>query len=78
MPPISKLWTNEEGLMTIRAWVSPNDLIEINKSLSYEELMEKMENYNMDPDRPICINIEDLYGVFNRLMSANKPTMYTN
>ena len=75
MAPVSKLWTEEEDLMTIRAWVSPNDLIEINNSLSYEELMEKMENYKMDLDRPICMNIEDLYGAFNRLMSTNKPTM---
>ena len=64
--------------MTIRAWVSPNDLIEINNSLSSEELMEKIENYKMDPDRPICIYIEDLYGAFNRLMSVNIPTVYTN
>ena len=64
--------------MTIKAWVSPNDLIEINNSLSYEKLMEKIENYKMDPDHPICMNIEYLYGVFNRLMSANKPTVYTN
>ena len=78
MPPVSKLWTEEECLMTIRAWVSPNDLIEINNNLSYKELTEKMENYQMDLDRPICINIEDLYGVFSRLMSANIPTVYTN
>ena len=56
----------------------PNDLIEINNNLSYEEHMEKMKNYQMDHDRPICINIEDLYGAFNRLMSANIPTVYTN
>ncbi|KAH9686018.1 hypothetical protein KPL70_014192 [Citrus sinensis] len=78
MSLVSKLWTEQEGVMTIRAWVSPNDLIEINNNLSYEELIEKMENYHMDPDRPICINIEDLYGAFNRLMSANIPTVYTN
>ena len=40
--------------------------------------MEKMENYKIDPDRPICMDIEDLYGAFNRLMFANKPTVYTN
>ena len=78
MPPVSKLWIEEECLMIIRAWVSLNDLIEINNSLSYKELTEKMENYKMNPDRPICMNIEYLYGAFNLLMSANKPTVYTN
>ena len=78
MPPVSKLWTEEESLMTIRAWVSPNDLIEINNNLSYEELMEKMENYQMNPDCPICINIEDLYRAFNSLMSVNIPIKYMN
>ena len=75
MPPVNKLWTEEEDVMTIRAWVSANDLIEINNSLSYEELIEKIENYKMDPNHPICMNIEDLYGAFNCLMSTNKPTM---
>ena len=32
----------------------------------------------MELDNHICINIEDLYGAFNRLMSANKPIVYTN
>ena len=32
----------------------------------------------MDHDCLMCINIEDLYGAFNLLMSANIPTVYTN
>ena len=78
MPPVSNLWTEEEGLRTIKAWVSPNDLIEINNSLSFVELNEKMENYKMDPDRSICMNIKDLYEAFNHLMYANKSTVYMN
>lgn len=41
MPLVSKLWTEEVGLMTIRAHVLPNHLIEINNSILYEELMDK-------------------------------------
>ena len=65
MPPVKKLWTNEERLMTNRAWVSPMDLIEINNDLSYKEFMKKMENYKMNPNRSICLNKEGKYGVLS-------------
>ena len=51
--------------MTYRASVSPINLIQINDSLSYEELQKKIENYKMDPDRSMCINIEDINEVFS-------------
>ena len=78
MPPVKKLWTNEERLMTNRAWVSPMDLIEINNELSYKKFMKKMENYRMNPNRSICLNKEDKYGVFIRLMYGKVDTKYTN
>ena len=53
MPPVRKLWIEEEGLMTIRAWVSPMDLIETNDDLSHEEVVKKMKNYKMGPDRTV-------------------------
>ena len=77
MPLVGKLWTEKEGLMTIRDWVSPMDLIETNNNLSHEDLVKKMENYKMDTDRSICMNIEDIYAVFIYLMCGNTNTKYT-
>ena len=64
--------------MTIRDWVSPMDLIETNNNLSHEDLVKKMENYNMDSDCSICMNIEDIYGVFIRLICGKANTKYTD
>ena len=54
------------------------DLIETNNNLSHEELVKKMENYKMDHDRPICMNIEDIYGIFICLIYGKVYTKYTN
>lgn len=64
MPLVIKLWTKEDELITYRAWVSPIDLIQINNNLSYKELMKKMENYKMDSNRSMSINMEDINEVF--------------
>ena len=78
MPPVRKLWIEKERLMTIRAWVSLMDLIETNNNLSHEELVKKMENYKMDHNRFICMNIEDIYGIFIHLMYKKMYIKYTN
>ncbi|KAH9723199.1 cysteine-rich receptor-like protein kinase 10 [Citrus sinensis] len=70
MPPVRKLWTEEEGLMTIRAWVSPMDLIETNDDLSHEEVVKKMKNYKMSPDRTIMQ--DDLMCKFRKYETAQE------
>lgn len=72
-----KLWTQEDRLITYRAWVSPIDLLHINDNLSYKELMKKMENHKMDPNRSICTNIEDINEVFSWIKSMEKQTLST-
>ena len=59
MPLVRKLWTEEEGLMTIRAWVSPMDPIETNDDLSHEEAMKKMKNFPkiMNPWSWACLMV---------------------
>ena len=78
MPPVRKLWTEEEGLMTIRAWVSPMDPIETNDDLSHEELVKRMKNYKVDPNRFMCMNVENIDGVFMHLMCGKANTKYTD
>lgn len=64
--------------MTYRAWVSPIDLIKINDNLSYKELMKKMKNHKMDPDRSMCINIEDICYVFSLLKYGKADKKYAD
>ena len=78
MPLVRKLRTKEDGLMTYRAWVSHIDLVKVNDDLSYEELMKKIENYKMDPDRYMCINIEDVDDVFSWLKYGKADTKYAD
>ena len=37
-----------------------------------------MKNYKMDPDRTVCMNIEDIYDVFMHLMCGKANTKYTD
>lgn len=37
-----------------------------------------MENYKMDPDRSMCINIEDIYEAFSRLKYKISDTKYVD
>ena len=64
--------------MMYRAWFAPIDLIETKDDLSHEELVKKMENYKMDFDRTMCMNIEDIYDVFMHLICGKTNTKYTD
>ena len=48
------------------------------KNLSYEELMKKIENYTMDPDRSMCMNLEDIDEAFNWLKYGKSDIKYAN
>ena len=78
MPPVRKLWTKEDGLMKYRAWFAPIDLIETNTDLSHEELVKRMKNYKVDPNRFMCMNVENIDGVFMHLMCGKANTKYTD
>ena len=40
--------------------------------------MKKIESYKIDPDHSICINIEDIYGVVNKIKYKKLDTKYAD